>query len=201
MSFSRIRLLSSALLLSIGGFVGAPTLNVPSAHDPAKLSPKPGPKPKKNGTPTSPRNSSSSGSWWRRWRASQRVWAPFGGGDQECARRRAQIHKGMLGGCNDVQWTPETLEHHAQRKAELEARGGNWNNARAKLGLTAYIATDDGFKPVAPGDAVIFGVDQGSPDGDATVTAHRTADGAIHIDDVEFHTANSLQSAGRAPDQ
>lgn len=106
MSFSRIRLLTGALLATVGTFAGNKNAIVPASQhigiDPLVPKPTPRTKKKTNGI-------SNKQSWWARYMAFRRAWAPAGGGTRECARRRAQIGKGMLGRCNDVHWSDATL--------------------------------------------------------------------------------------------
>lgn len=182
MSSTRLRLLTGALLATIGTFAGNKNAVVPASQhigiDPLVPRPTPRKKKKANGT-------SNGRSWFskmhERWLARWRVWAPAGGGNRECARRRAQIQKGMLGRCHDVTWSDATLAEMGITRAEFES--GIALSGQRCIGI---------LKPRFNGGEIkVLGIDPGNPEGDMTAVAHghREPDGSVVIDDIEFQTA------------
>lgn len=99
--------------------------------------------------------------WLSRFKAFRRRWSPPGGGGKECARRREQIRKGMLGRCNDVKWSESTLAvQEANRVAQAQR---------------SFIAVDRGSPT---GDVT------------AIARAHSEPGGKVVIDDIiEFQPA------------
>lgn len=179
MNNSRIRILAGALLMGLGTWTGARTRAVPGAEIPSPLTPNPTPPKKRPATVAKQ-------SWWDRWLAYRRAWSPPGGGAQERARRRAQIEKGMLGGCNDVRWSDAT-------QAEIDATRAR---AAARIGKSEYQEAAQAFGREGAfdfGNGVTIGVDL-APGTDVTTYA------AVRLRDdgsMEVLDAGELQPAGR----
>lgn len=176
MSFSRMRILTGALLATIGTFAGNRNAVVPASQHIGiePLVPKPTPRKKKKSNGTSNKRS-----WWSRYLAFRRAWAPAGGGAQECARRRAQIQKGMLGGCNEVQWSEKN-------QAEIDATRERLAHREAAEAYGREGAFDFG-------NGVTIGVDMASgSDVTAYAAVRRRDDGSMEVID-----AGEFQPAGR----